>query len=494
MESIKNKVLSKCIANGGARITLEDIGPMATMPQKDAAFERGLPSNVYAERMVLGSVLMNDEKFVDVAAVLQPDDFSLDKHRRIFRRMLELHNRSEKIDHVTVANELMRYGELESVDGVSYLVSLDEGLPELFNLDSYAQIVKDKGTMRQLIFAAQEISQRCFLGEDDPKKILELAEESILRLGEARSNDELISARQVIDGTAGGLDAMLNPISRVKGTSTGFYRYDEMTGGLHGGELIILAARPAMGKTALALNMALHIATKRSNRKAVAVFSLEMSNESLMTRLICSQAKVDQQKFRVGHLNEDEISRLKYAAADIYDAPLYVDDSSDTSLMEVRAKVKKLQQQVKRDHDLPLGLVIVDYLQLMSAPNLGRNSNRVQEVSALSRGLKLMAKDLDVPFLVVSQLSRAPEQRQGDHRPLLSDLRESGSIEQDADIVNFIFRPEEYSKVKNEELKGKAELIIAKQRNGPTGTLPLMFIQEYTRFMNPEQHEEAPPE
>jgi replicative DNA helicase len=467
---------------------------MATIPQKDAAFERGLPSNVYAERMVLGTVLMNDERFVDVAAALQPDDFSLDKHRRIFRRMLELHNRQEKIDHVTVSNELMRYGELESVDGVSYLVSLDEGLPELFNLDSYVQIVKDKATSRQMIFTAQEIMQRCFVGEDEPKKILELAEEAILRLGEARSNDELISAKAVIDGKEGGLDAMLNPATRVHGTSTGFYRYDDLTGGLHSGELTIIAARPAMGKTALALNMALHIATKKSNRKAVAVFSLEMSSESLMTRLICSQAKVDQQRFRIGHLNEDEISRLKYAAADIYDAPLYVDDSSDTSLMEIRAKVKKLAQQVKREHGVPLGMVIVDYLQLMSAPNLGRNSNRVQEVSALSRGLKLMAKDLEVPFVVLSQLSRAPEQRQGDHRPLLSDLRESGSIEQDADIVNFIFRPEEYSKDKREDLRGQAELIIAKQRNGPTGKIPLIFIHEYTRFMNPEAGDEAPPE
>jgi replicative DNA helicase len=260
---------------------------MATIPQKDAAFERGLPSNVYAERMVLGSILMNDEKFVNVAATLQPDDFSLDKHRRIFRRMLELYDRQEKIDHVTLSNELMRYGELESVDGVSYLVSLDEGLPELFNLDSYVQIVKDKATLRQMIFASQEIMQRCFVAEEDPKKILEVAEESFLRLGEAQSHDELISARDVIDKKDGGLDALLSPSSRVQGTSTGFYRYDDMTGGLHGGELIILAARPAMGKTALALNMALHIATKQRNRKTVAVFSLEMPSEALMTRLIC---------------------------------------------------------------------------------------------------------------------------------------------------------------------------------------------------------------
>jgi replicative DNA helicase len=468
---------------------------MVTVPQKDAA-ERGLPSNVYAERMVLGSVLLNDEKFVNVAAALEPDDFSLDKHRRIFRRMLELNSRQEKIDHVTLANELMRFGELESVDGLSYIVSLEEGLPELYNLESYAAIVKQKAMLRQMIFASQEIMQRCFIGEEDPHAILGAAEDSFLRLGEAQSNGALVSARQVFDTVEGGIDALLNPTNRQTGTMTGFLRYDEMTGGMRPGELIILAARPAMGKTAMALNIALHAAIARPPRKpavGVAVFSLEMSKESLLTRLVCAQAQVDQQRFRSGFLDDDEQARLRNAAADIYYAPVYIDDGSNTSLMDINAKVRALKVQLMRDHNVPLGLVIVDYLQLMPAPSLGKNSNRVQEVSALSRGLKLMSKDLEVPFLVLSQLSRAPEQRQGDHRPQLSDLRESGSIEQDADIVNFIFRPEVYDKDSRADNHNKAELIVAKQRNGPTGKVDLVFLHAFTKFVNPAEGDETPP-
>ena len=468
---------------------------MATTVQpKDSSFERGLPSNVYAERMVLGSVLLNDEKFVTVAAGLAPDDFSLDKYRRIFQRMLDLQSRGEKIDHVTVANELMRHAELESVDGLSYIVSLEEGLPEILNIESYVQIVKGKSMLRRMIFAAREITERCFLGEDDPKAILTAAEDSFLRLGEAQTNDALVSARQVVDATPGGLDALLDPGRRVQGTGTGFYRYDEMTGGMRPGELIRLAARPAMGKTALALNVALHVATNHRAPRGVAVFSLEMQKEALLTRLICSQGNVDQQRFRSGFLDDDEMSRLKSAAADIYSAPIYIDDSSSTSMMDINAKIRKLRPQIDRDHGLPLGLVIVDYLQLMPAPSLGKNSNRVLEVSALSRGLKLMSKDLQVPFLVLSQLSRAVEQRIGDHRPQLSDLRESGSIEQDADIVNFIFRPEVYAKEQREDLRGVSELIIAKQRNGPTGKVPLVFFHAFTKFVNAAEGDEAPPE
>jgi len=466
---------------------------MATSAQqKDSSLERGLPSNVYAERMVLGSVLLNDEKFVAVAAGLAPDDFSLDKHRRIYQRMLEIQARGERIDHVTVANELMRYSELESVDGLSYIVSLEDGLPEIFNIESYVQIVRSKAMLRRMIFAAREITERCFLGEDDPKAILTAAEDSFLRLGEVQSNDALISARQVFDSAEGGIDALLDPAHRVQGIGTGFYRYDEMTGGMRPGELIILAARPAMGKTALALNVALHVATNHRAPRGVAVFSLEMQKESLLTRLICSQGNVDQQKFRSGFLDEDEMSRLRNAASDIYAAPIYIDDTSSTSMMDINAKVRKLKPQLERDHGVPLGLVVVDYLQLMPSPSLGKNSNRVQEVSALSRGLKLLSKDLGVPFLVLSQLSRAVEQRLGDHRPQLSDLRESGSIEQDADIVNFIFRPEVYAKEKRDDLRGQAELIIAKQRNGPTGKVPLIFFHAYTKFVNAAEGEEAP--
>ena len=455
---------------------------MSTTLKADAAFERGLPSNVYAERMVLGSILLNSNAFVTAAATLTPEDFSLEKHRIIFRRMLDLHNREERIDRVTLANELIRHGELEAVDGLSYLASLDEGLPEIYHLESYVQIVRDKSLLRRMIYAAQQTIERCMLGEDDPVQILSAAEESFLSLGEAQTKNTLASAREVFDSAEGGINTFLDPSRRVRGVSTGFLKFDEMTGGFRPGELIILAARPAMGKTALALNIALHVATRREDRRAVAIFSLEMSKESLLTRLICSRARVDQHRFRTGHLGREDRAKLNEAAMDPYEAPIFIDDTSATSLLDINAKIRKLKHTL----DIPLGLVVVDYLQLMPAPSLGRNSNRVQEVGALSRGLKLLSKDLDVPFLVLSQLSRAPEQRMGDHRPQLSDLRESGSIEQDADMVAFIFRPEIYHKDR-EDLRGKAELIIAKQRNGPTGIVPLVFLQQYTRFENPAE-------
>ncbi|MGC4053500.1 MAG: replicative DNA helicase [Paludibaculum sp.] len=450
---------------------------MSQPSKTDQSFERGLPSNVYAERMVLGSILINSNTFITAAASLGPDDFSLDKHRRIFQRMMDLNNREERIDRVTVANELMRHAELEAVDGLTYLSSLDEGLPEIFHIESYIAIVRDKSLLRQMIYSAQETIQRCMLGEDDPALILSHAEEGLLKLGEARAKDSLLSAQQVFDGEEGGVNAFLDPGRRVQGISTGFLKFDEMTGGLRPGELIILAARPAMGKTALALNVALHVATNKKNPKAVAVFSMEMSKQSLLTRLICSLGRVDQQRFRSGYLDREERARLGMAAADLYEAPIFIDDTSTTTLMDINAKLRKLRTSSD------LGLVVVDYLQLMPAPSLGRNSNRVQEVGALSRGMKLMSKDLEVPFLVLSQLSRAPEQRIGDHRPQLADLRESGSIEQDADMVAFIFRPEVYQKDR-EDLRGVAELILAKQRNGPTGKVPLVFLHNYTKFEN----------
>jgi replicative DNA helicase len=445
---------------------------------RDPEFERGLPSNVYAERMVLGAILLNDSTFVAVASALLADDFSVEKHRKIFRRMVELNEREERIDRVTLANELMKYGELEAVDGLSYLISLDEGLPELHNLESYAQIVKEKAVLRELIYSSQEIMQRCYMGEEAPSGIISAAQTSLLKLSESQTKADLVSARQVFENYEGGVNAFLDPSHRESGLHTGFIKFDDMTGGLHGGELFILAARPAMGKTALALNIALHMATHPRTPKGVAVFSLEMSKESLMTRLICSRARVNQQKFRIGALDRDERGRLSLAATDLFDAPIYIDDTSSTTMMDINAKLRKLRTQTD------LGLVVVDYLQLMPTTSLGRNSNRTQEVGALSRGMKLLAKDLNVPFLVLSQLSRAPEQRIGDHRPQLSDLRESGSIEQDADLVAFIFRPEVYQKDR-EDLRGVAELILSKQRNGPTGKVPLVFLHEYTKFENP---------
>jgi replicative DNA helicase len=445
------------------------------MATTDLAFEKGLPANLDAERFVLGSVLLNQDTYFQVAGALESDDFSLEKHRRIFARMKDLYERGEKIDRLTVANELMKQGQLESVDGLGYLVSLDDGLPEIANLDSYIRIVKDKSTLRKLIFSAQKVIDRCLIGEEEPDVILAGAEETLLKLGESRAGERLESPASVIEKFPGGVSSFLDPSTRVSGLSTGFTKFDEMTGGLHGGELLILAARPSMGKTALAMNIAQHVATHPQLRKPVAIFSLEMSSASLLTRLLCAGARVDQHKFRAGFLNQDERRRLQVTLSDLTESPLFLDDTAGVHLMDVHSKLRRMKAE------FGLSLVVIDYLQLMSSR--GRSENRNQEVSAISRGLKLMAKDLDVPFLVLSQLSRASETRVGDHKPQLSDLRDSGSIEQDADLVMFIFREEVYKRDR-EDLRGLADLIIAKQRNGPIGNIPLRFLGQFTRFEN----------
>ncbi len=445
------------------------------MAALDLTFEKGLPASLDTERFVLGTILLNDTYYLQVAGALDVDDFSLEKHRRIFGRMKDLYEKGERIDRVTLADELIKQGQLESVDGLAYLVSLDDGLPEISNVDSYIRIVKDKSTLRKMIFNAQKVIDRCLIGEEGPDQILASAEESLQKLGESRANDQLITADAVLASFPGGIGAFLDPSQRLRGLSTGFTKFDEMTGGLNGGELIILAARPAMGKTALAMNIAQHVATHPQMRKPVAVFSLEMSSSSLLTRLLCAGARVDQHKFRAGFLNQDERRKLQVTLANITESPLFLDDTPGVNLMDVHAKLRRMKAQ----HGL--SLVVIDYLQLMSSR--GRSENRNQEVSAISRGLKLLAKDLDVPFLVLSQLSRAAETRPGDHTPQLSDLRDSGSIEQDADIVMFIYREEVYKRDR-EDLKGLAEVIIAKQRNGPIGKVPLRFLGAYTRFEN----------
>ncbi|MBZ5623418.1 MAG: replicative DNA helicase [Acidobacteriia bacterium] len=436
--------------------------------------EKGLPTNVDAERFVLGSILLDDSFFVQAAGSLEAEDFSLEKHRRIFKRMGDLHERDEKIDRITVANELMKFNELEACDGLSYLVSLDDGLPHLPNVDSYIRIVKDKSVLRRIILASQHMMHRALLDAEEPDQILAGAEETLLKLGEARVKSGLLSPEQILRDYEGGINAFLDPSKRIKGISTGFTKLDEFTGGMHGGDLFIVAARPSMGKTALALNIAQHVALKL--KQTVAVFSLEMSKESLLTRMLCSAARVDSQRFRAGYLTQEERRKLNHALHELVEAPLYIDDSAGIHLMEMHAKLRRLQSERER-----IGLVIVDYLQLMSGH--GRFENRNQEVSALSRGMKLLAKELNVPLMVLSQLSRAVETRQGDHRPQLSDLRESGSIEQDADVVAFIFREEVYHR-EREDLRGLAELIVAKQRNGPVGTVNLVFLHAQTKFEN----------
>ncbi|MGA2328417.1 MAG: replicative DNA helicase [Bryobacteraceae bacterium] len=453
------------------------------MASADLALDKGLPVNLDAERFVLGSIMMDDSLFVQVAGVLEAEDFALEKHRRIFIRMAELHERGERIDRVTVANELLKHGQLESCDGLTYLISLDDGLPRTSNVDGYVGIVRDKALLRRIIFSSQKLIDRCLIGDEEPEDILAAAEESLLKLNDLRGSAGLASPDDIIQEYEGGINAFLDPSKRIKGLSTGFVKLDEMTGGFHPGELIILAGRPSMGKTALALNIAQHMAAGK-NKHTVAVFSLEMSKESLLTRMLCSAARVDSQKFRAGYLNQTERHHLQAAAAQLAGAPLFIDDSAGTNLMDIHAKLRRL----KAEHGL--GLVVIDYLQLMSGR--GRFENRNQEISSLSRGLKMLAKELGAPILVLSQLSRAPEVRQGDHRP------ESGSIEQDADVVAFIFREEVY-KPDREDLRGTAELLLAKQRNGPTGKINLVFLRQWTKFENRaadlgEPGEAPPPE
>jgi replicative DNA helicase len=446
------------------------------MAVRDFSIDHALPDNLDAERFVLGAVMSSESAFLQVAGTLSADDFSLEKHKRIFLRMTDLHERGERIDRVTLANELMKHGQLQSVDGLSYLVTLDDGLPQLYNIESYVSIIKEKSLLRRIITVSQDTINRCMAAGEHPGQILGAAEDAFMKLGDVQSKSSLASPVQILEEYEGGINAFLDTSRRVKGISTGFLKFDEMTGGLREGELFILAARPAMGKTALALNIAQHIA---SNKKAVAVFSLEMSKESLLTRMLCASAYVDQQRFRAGYLNAEERQKLQEALHKLVESPLYIDDSAGINLMDVHSKIRRLQAE----HEL--GLVVIDYLQLMQGR--GRFENRVQEISSLSRGFKLLSKELRVPFLVLSQLSRAPETRPGDHRPMLSDLRESGSIEQDADMVAFIFREEVYRPDK-ESLKGVAELILAKQRNGPTGRMKLAFLNRYTKFENLAAH------
>ena len=434
---------------------------------------KGLPVAIDAERAVLGAILRKPGLLVEAAAIVRLDDFSLTKHRTLFSRICDLSERGESITRTTLYYELAKHGEAESCDGLSYITSLDDGMPELSSAGPYARIVREKSLLRQAIFTSQKTIDRCLLGTDSPQEILAGAGEEILNLGcQAAPRAEMSGFRDFLDGYDGGLNALLNPSADESGTRTGFTKLDEMTGGLHAGELFILAARPSMGKTALCLDIARHVAERTG---PVGIFSLEMTKESLWRRLLCSSARVDGQKYRAGFLNREERARLSAAAAELARHPIRIDDTASLTLQAVHATLKRM----KAREGLALG--VVDYLQLMATT--GRVDNRNNEIAALSRGLKLVAKELDVPMLVLSQLSRAPEQRTGDHKPQLSDLRDSGAIEQDADVVGFIFRPEVYHPDR-QDLRGVSELILAKQRQGPTGVVKLTFLKQYTRFEN----------
>ena len=442
------------------------------MPETVAPSERALPHNLEAERSVLGAILIHNEAFNFAVEIVGPGDFFRDAHRRIFEKMITLGERSEAIDLVTLKEALAQGGELEDVGGPAYIASLVDGVPRSTNVEYYARIVKEKSTLRALIHASTQIAQRAWEAEDDPNTILDDAERTIFSIAEDRARVGFMSMRQIVDESLPKIEQLFEHKRLITGVPTGFDDLDTMTRGLQAADLVIVAARPSMGKTSLVLNMAEHAAIRHG--QTVGIFSLEMSRESLFIRLLTSVAQIDAHKLQTGHVGQRDYDRLSNAISQLGEAPIHIDDSPGVGVLEMRAKSRRLASE----HGL--GMLVVDYLQLMSGR--GRFDNRTLELAAISRGLKGLAKELNVPVIALSQLSRAPEAR-SDHRPLLSDLRESGALEQDADVVMMIYRPEMYPDCKEED-KGTAELIIAKQRNGPTGTINLAFLREHTRFQS----------
>jgi replicative DNA helicase len=441
--------------------------------------EQDRPASVHAEMTILGGMLVEPVAIVDATMLLRADDFALDSHRRIYTAMLHLAELGHSVDIVTVAEELKRRKELDSIGGVPYLASLSEGLPRKLSIESYVRIVRDKSLMRQLmtvcdvgmIDAADQSQMALDVLNNVSARLVEISEHAVT------GGFSDISA--IVRDSFGSIDALYEQGREVTGLATHYIEFDRMTSGLQESELIIIAARPSMGKTAWAINIAENAAVRGG--KVVAVFSLEMSKASLLRRMLASQAMVNSKAIQTGMLMRDDRTKLIQGLERLMESKMFIDDTPGITLAEMRAKARRLRQQQGS-----LDLIVIDYLQLMTG-SAGANQkgfeNRTQEVSAISRGLKALAKEMKVPVVALSQLSRASEQRGGDKKPLLSDLRESGSIEQDADVVCFIHREEYYDR-ENEDLKGKAEIIIAKQRNGPTGSVHLAYLADYTRFEN----------
>jgi len=444
----------------------------------DTALERPLPHNLEAERSILGAILLDNHALNAAVERLRSDDFFLPQHRHIFERMIQLGEKQQAIDTVTLMEELSRRGQLDAAGGVPYLSQLADGLPRVTNVEHYARIVKEKAVLRSLIFSASAIQEQALAAGDDADVILDRAESAIFQLAEDRVRTGLIGVKDLVREGFERLERIFSEGRRITGLATGYPGLDNEVAGLQNSELIILAARPSMGKTALALNIAENVALRQ--RQPVAIFSLEMSKESLLLRLLASEARVDAHKFRTGRLNRDDWDKVTHALGQLGEAPIWIDDSASSTVLEMGAKARRL----KRDRGL--SLMIVDYLQLVVPTNMSRGANRQEEVSGISRALKGLAKELKVPVVVLSQLTRAPEREE--RKPQLSDLRESGAIEQDADVVLFINRPNFYKTDLPEEDRAKAELIIAKQRNGPTGVRNFVFLSRHTRF------EEAAPD
>jgi replicative DNA helicase len=451
----------------------------------DVSLDRGLPASVEAERSILGAILLDNYSYNEAAEKLSAEDFFLDSHRRIYSRMAELIDARRAVDIVTLVEELARRKEVEAVGGVAYLASLTEGLPRRPSIEEYVRIVKDKSLARQLIIICNTAITRAADQSDEALVVLDSAESGLLEVSERGITRGFAGIPEIVRDSFGTIDNLYAQQKEVTGLATHYTQFDKMTSGLQSSDLIIIAARPSMGKTAWAINIAENAAVR--DGKVVAVFSLEMSKESLLRRMLASQALVSMQKIQTGFIPKADRSKLMEALERLAEAKIFIDDTPAIALSEMRAKARRLQRQQG-----VLDLIVIDYLQLMTASTFGagakRYENRTQEVSAISRGLKALAKELRVPVVALSQLSRASEQRGGDKKPMLSDLRESGSIEQDADVVAFIHRDSYYNKDENGEedpdSKNKAEIIIAKQRNGPTGSVHLAYRADCTRFEN----------
>jgi replicative DNA helicase len=449
---------------------------MAAYPHIIGDQER--PTSVHAEMTILGAMLVEPVAIIDATMLLKTDDFALDSHRKIYAAMLQLVELGHGVDIVTVTDYLSKKKELDSVGGLPYLASLSEGLPRKLSIESYVRIVRDKSLMRQLLTV-------CDMGmieaSDQSREALDVLNQVTSRLTEISEHavtGGFSDIAAIVKDSFGSIDALYEQGREVTGLATHYIEFDRMTSGLQESELIIIAARPSMGKTAWAINIAENAAVRGG--KVVAVFSLEMSKASLLRRMLASQALVNSKAIQTGMLMRDDRAKLIKGLELLMESKIFIDDTPGITLAEMRAKARRLKQQHGQ-----LDLIVIDYLQLMTGSNSNAKGfeNRTQEVSAISRGLKALAKEMKVPVVALSQLSRASEQRGGDKKPLLSDLRESGSIEQDADVVCFIHREEYYDR-ENEDLKGKAEIIIAKQRNGPTGSIQLAYLADYTRFEN----------
>ncbi|MEJ2541321.1 MAG: replicative DNA helicase [Gemmatimonadota bacterium] len=443
------------------------------------AARRAPPYALEAEVSVLGGMMLDRDGVARAVEILDASMFYSERHRRIFRAMTRLFERGDPLDAVTLSGDLERTNELEFVGGLDQLAALADYVPNAANIEYHARIVREKALLRRLIEASEETIRDAFdQGEREVEEILDQAESRIFQVAQSHEREGFVRVKDLLWDTFEEIEQLQKSGSPVTGVPSGFVDLDRMTTGLQAGDLVIVAARPSMGKTSWVLNVAATAAIE--HRHPVAIFSLEMSKEQLLKRLLSAEGRIDAQHLRRGGMTAEDHKRLAQAAGHMNTAPIWIDDSPGLSVLEIRAKARRLVSDIKAEGQ-ELGLVVIDYLQLMSGD---RAESRVQEVSQISRGLKALARELDVPVIALSQLSRAPEQR-NDKRPMLSDLRESGSIEQDADLVMFLFRPEYYFGPTDQEgnsIEGKAELIVGKQRNGPTGTVDLYFHKAYTRF------------